>query len=356
VALTREGLQLQHSNLGDLGIKSAWQVGVALAAAADVPGAYIVEITDSCNLHCPTCSARSGPDQSHRALQDVLRELREVAAHVHASGGDTVMLSGGEPTIYPNIDEVVAWCGSYIPEVELILITNGVRLAAEPSLLQRWHDLAPNLSLYLQFDSLESHALVDIRGQDLVEVRRLALDVAAAAKVPTNLVVVVKPGVTDRGLGAVVEASVRCPVVTGITFQPIRAVGRTIGYNPEDVLHDVDVAKTLERDVSWVESGHFRAHPLWPGVVSMAVYDRLDLTDRSLPESWSQLSPGTRRWDTLRLQIMRYMDASTVYWHSLASAPLLTWSPDGFVPIDWTYLHGTVGVPVALTVGRREVS
>ena len=60
----------------------------------------IVEITDRCNLACPTCYAMSGPHYgAHRTLAEVEKMLDIVVAN--EGEPDVVQISVGVPTIHP---------------------------------------------------------------------------------------------------------------------------------------------------------------------------------------------------------------------------------------------------------------
>ncbi len=60
----------------------------------------IIELTDQCNLQCPTCYAGSGPHvEQHHSFEDIVRMLDAVVAN--EGEPDVVQLSGGEPTLHP---------------------------------------------------------------------------------------------------------------------------------------------------------------------------------------------------------------------------------------------------------------
>ena len=66
----------------------------------------IIEITDSCNLRCPICYAGSGPDRPlYRCLEHVTAMLDAVVKNEGAP--DVVQISGGEPTLHPQLFEIL---------------------------------------------------------------------------------------------------------------------------------------------------------------------------------------------------------------------------------------------------------
>ena len=128
----------------------------------------IVEINEACNLACPTCFADSGPHrEGHRALSEIEAMLDAV---VQSEGEpDLVQISGGEPTIHPRFFEVLD-AAKRRPIRHLMINTNGLRLAREPGFAERLAAYMPGFEVYLQFDSLQREALMDIRGADLSRV------------------------------------------------------------------------------------------------------------------------------------------------------------------------------------------
>src|SRR5262249_59626334 len=67
----------------------------------------IVEINEACNLACPVCFADSSPKKdSHRSLAEVERMLDALV--VSEGEPDLVQISGGEPTLHPQILDIPA--------------------------------------------------------------------------------------------------------------------------------------------------------------------------------------------------------------------------------------------------------
>ncbi|HEV8561127.1 MAG TPA: radical SAM protein [Actinophytocola sp.] len=74
-----------------------------------------------CNLACDYCCARSSPRTPRRALG--LDRVRRLAAEAAASGVSELLLTGGEPFLLPDIDELAAACTARLPTT---LLTNGM--------------------------------------------------------------------------------------------------------------------------------------------------------------------------------------------------------------------------------------
>ena len=91
----------------------------------------LLEVNDTCNLTCPVCFADSAPA---RTRQRSLEEIEAMLDTLVASEGepDLLQISGGEPTIHPQIMEILRRAKAR-PIRHLMLNTNGVRIANDPA-------------------------------------------------------------------------------------------------------------------------------------------------------------------------------------------------------------------------------
>ena len=92
------------------------------------------EVVQECNLKCPTCFASSGPGGAgivpvEQVLANVDQRLRRENDHL-----DVVMVSGGEPTLHPQILPLLREIAAR-PVNRILLNTNGIRLAKDDELL-----------------------------------------------------------------------------------------------------------------------------------------------------------------------------------------------------------------------------
>ena len=191
----------------------------------------LLEITDQCNLTCPVCYSESSPQRTtHRSMEQIEFMLDCIVRN--EAEPDVVQISGGEPTIHPQFFEVLDAAKSR-PIKHLMVNTNGLRIAHDPAFAKRLKDYMPGFEVYLQFDSLRKEPLLALRGVDLRDVRRKALDHLNEHNISTTLVVTLKKGLNDQDIGETIDFALKQKCVRGITFQPIQHAGRLEDFNPE---------------------------------------------------------------------------------------------------------------------------
>lgn len=190
----------------------------------------VIEITDRCNLQCPTCYAMSSPHHGrHRTVEEVEKMLDIIVAS--EGQPDVVQISGGEPTVHPDFFAIMDIAKSK-PIRHLMLNTNGIRIAKDFEFTKKLAAYAPDFEIYLQFDSFKAGALQHLRGEDLTDTRMKALEHLNALNLSTTLVVTLQKGVNDDEIGKIIEFALQQKCVRGVTFQPTQIAGRLQNFNP----------------------------------------------------------------------------------------------------------------------------
>lgn len=204
----------------------------------------IVEITDRCNLSCPTCYAMSSPHYGrHRTVEEVERAFDIIVAN--EGEPDVVQISGGEPTIHPYFFQILDIAKTK-PIKHLMVNTNGIRIAKDFDFAKRLYNYMPDFEIYLQWDSFKPGALETLRGKDLTDIRLKALEHLNKLNLSTTLVVTLQKGVNDDEIGKIIEFALQQPCVRGVTFQPTQVAGRTEHFDPAtDRITLTDVRKKI---------------------------------------------------------------------------------------------------------------
>jgi uncharacterized radical SAM superfamily Fe-S cluster-containing enzyme len=239
----------------------------------------IIEVNTGCNLDCPICFAGSGtghqPDGFALSLDQVERMLD---AFVAAEGEpEAIQLSGGEPSIHPQILDMLA--AAKARGIKLVMLnTNGIRLARDPRFAPALADIG--VHVYLQFDGFKDSTERAIRGKRLQDEKRRALDRCAAAGVGVSLAAAVERGINDDELGAIVRFGVEHPAVSGVFFQPVTHSGRFLDFDPLRRLTNSDVIGAIARQLpDWFREDDFVPVPCCSPTCRSATYALYDGED-----------------------------------------------------------------------------
>jgi uncharacterized radical SAM superfamily Fe-S cluster-containing enzyme len=190
----------------------------------------LIDVNEACNLTCPVCFSDSS---TKHTFQRPLDEIARMMDALVASEGepDLLQISGGEPTIHPDILEILTMAKAR-PIRHVMLNTNGIRIAKEPDFAAALAQFKPGFEVYLQFDSLRPEALKSLRGADLTRVHIEALENLERHGISTTLVAVVKRGVNEDEIGGLIDFALQWNCVRGVTYQPVQDAGRNENFDP----------------------------------------------------------------------------------------------------------------------------
>lgn len=229
----------------------------------------LIEITDRCNLECPVCYADSSPRSgNHRTLEEIEFMLDSLVKN--EGEPDVVQLSGGEPTIHPQFFDIMKLAKSK-PIKHLMINTNGVRIAKDRAFVEQLSQYKQSFEVYLQFDSLKPAPLIKLRGEDLTEVRKRALEHLNEFDISTSLVVTLQKGVNDDEIGEIIDFALTQPCVRGVTLQPIQSAGRLMDFDPsKDRLTLAEVRQQVLAQSSVFSADDIIPVPCHPDCIAMA--------------------------------------------------------------------------------------
>jgi len=212
----------------------------------------LIEITDRCNLTCPTCYASSSPTYGrHRTLDEVKRMFNIVVEN--EGEPDIVQISGGEPTIHPQFFEILDYAKT-LPIRHIMINTNGIKIANDHKFVKRLNEYMHGIEIYLQFDSFKQNVLEKLRGEDLRGKRDKALEELNHFNIHTTLVATIERGQNNDETGSIIDFALQQQCVRGVTFQPTQFAGRVENFDPstdkytlteirQDILNQTDVFK-----------------------------------------------------------------------------------------------------------------
>ena len=161
-----------------------------------------ISVTDRCNFRCLYCMPAEGLPWLPK--QDILRyeEITEIVRQLAPLGLRRIRLTGGEPTIRPQLDTLVRALRN-VPGVEdIALSTNGVKLPEMAETLRAAGLDRVNISA----DSMRAERVSAIARRDLgFDIVRSALAAERAGISPIKINVVVMRGINDDEIGDFAE-------------------------------------------------------------------------------------------------------------------------------------------------------
>ena len=200
-----------------------------------------ISVTDRCNFRCVYCMPKSVFGAEYRFLDRkellTFEEIERVARAAVALGVEKLRLTGGEPLVRRDVDQLIAMLSPL--GAELTLTTNASLLASKAEALA-----AAGLDrVTVSLDSLDDETFRTMNDVDFSVSRVLeGIDAAAAAGLPVKVNAVVKRGLNDAGI--VDMARYFRERGHTLRFIEYMDVGATNGWRLDDV---VPAAELIER-------------------------------------------------------------------------------------------------------------
>jgi 7,8-dihydro-6-hydroxymethylpterin dimethyltransferase len=202
------------------------------------------DIDISCNLCCPNCFAASSPEL--RGVVPVSEVLASLDTRLSREEGrlDVLMLSGGEPTLHPQLTEILDAVLDR-PVGRILINSNGIEIAQNDRLLAYLERHRQRIEVYLQFDGFRLETHRHHRGADLRRIKKEAVERLSSAGVFTTLTMTAALGVNDDEIGDVLLYALETPFVGGVSIQPQFGSGRSTPIDPRDRLTHTGVLARL---------------------------------------------------------------------------------------------------------------
>lgn len=160
----------------------------------------LLEVTRRCNLRCRFCFANGGTAEADPSMEELKEAVQDL---VRQCGQPLLQLSGGEPTLWDDLPELIHFAKesgcSYVQ-----LNTNGIRLAEDPSYVRSLAEAGLDI-VFLQFDGTKDPIYEYLRGKPLLKCKTQAIEVCSDLRIGVTLVPTVVPGVNDQDLGSLVR-------------------------------------------------------------------------------------------------------------------------------------------------------
>lgn len=209
----------------------------------------LIEIIERCNLSCPTCFAGSSPQHSGvMSLEEFTAKVDRLAGG-GKTGADMIQLSGGEPTIHPQLFDMleVLFKRGFM---KVCINSNGIKLAQRNWIekLARITDAysGAEIFIYLQFDGFDAATHLTLRGRgDLLSVKRRALAHCRELGIRAHPVMTLTRDVNDHEVGDFVRLAVDNPQLKNVVIQPAMYSGRYDNPRRQDRITLADTVKLV---------------------------------------------------------------------------------------------------------------
>ena len=211
----------------------------------------LIEITQSCNLTCPTCYAGSSPENKTFMSIEKFESTIDGLLEMGKGEADLIQLSGGEPTIHPDFFDIVQM--SVDKGIKQVYVNTNGLLLAKPAFAERLAKISSKVSVYLQFDGFKATTYEQLRGRDLTDIKQRALENCERLGINTVPIMTLTRGINDDELGKFLDfATKQVKSVRKVMIQPAMYSGRYDNPELDDRLTLADVAKLISEQTKGV--------------------------------------------------------------------------------------------------------
>lgn len=197
-----------------------------------------IEVTHRCNLRCPVCFMAAGTTREDPSIDEL--EKMFYAIYEQCGPQVSIQLTGGEPTIRPDLPRIIQ-LAHRIGFEAVEINTNGVVISEKPGYLESLAEAGIS-GIYLQFDGLTAEPYHTLRGKDILANKLSTIEICRQAGVQVVLAATLIQGVNHDQIGKMLDFALQnVDVVAGLALQPAFTSGRfeikqNVGYGMGDVI------------------------------------------------------------------------------------------------------------------------
>jgi cyclic pyranopterin phosphate synthase len=205
-----------------------------------------ISVTDRCNFRCVYCMPKEvfGAGYPFLPHGDILsfEEIARLGRIFVAHGVEKFRLTGGEPLVRRNIEQLVGMLTEIDGVEDIALTTNGSLLSAKKAKALKSAGLQ---RITISLDSLDDAVFKSMNdvGFPVSKVLQAVDNALAAGLAPVKIDMVVKRGVNDQSIVEMAEHFRGTGVI--LRFIEFMDVGTTNGWHMEDVVPAQEILDTL---------------------------------------------------------------------------------------------------------------
>jgi len=205
-----------------------------------------ISVTDRCNFRCVYCMPKEvfGPDHAFLPSDQLLSfsEITRLVNVLAPYGLAKVRLTGGEPLVRKNLEELVRMLRKAHPDLELAMTTNGSLLPQKAKVLK-----AAGLNrVTISLDSLEDRIFMNMNdiGFPVEKVLDGIIAAEEAGLLPIKINMVVKRGVNEGSILPMAEFFRERG--HSLRFIEYMDVGSTNGWKTDDVVPAAEILSIIQ--------------------------------------------------------------------------------------------------------------
>ena len=193
----------------------------------------LLDITERCNQHCPWCFANADESPESDPPLDKIASWYDRLIELGEERPFNIQLSGGEPTVRNDLPEIIKM-GRERGFEYIQLNTNGKRLGQDFEFTQKLAE-AGLTTVFLQFDGMNDEINKTMRGEALLDIKKMAIENCKKSGIPVTLVPTVLKDVNLNDIGNLFDFMIEnVNVIKGIHFQPASFFGRHPSTNIDE--------------------------------------------------------------------------------------------------------------------------
>ncbi|MEL7337753.1 MAG: radical SAM protein, partial [Planctomycetota bacterium] len=199
-----------------------------------------ISVTDRCNLRCTYCMPESNPDYMPRDHLLTFEEIDRIVRVAAGMGVTHVRLTGGEPLVRPQIDQLVQRLNA-IPAIQDVSITTNAILIPQHA-QSLWDAGLRNVNI--SCDALERKVFAAATRRDLLPTVLDGIDAARSIGMNVKINAIAQRGITEGQLAAFAEWTRRTNIpIRFIEFMPLDADQH---WSDADVYSGREILQQLE--------------------------------------------------------------------------------------------------------------
>lgn len=222
----------------------------------------VIEITSVCDLVCPVCLKK---DQDNYFY--TYSEFEKIIDNLIASEEnlDVINLSGGEPTLHPNIIEFINLCNKK-NIAQTTVSTNGLKLLKDIEFRQKFKDSGAIAAI--QFDGFSRETYLKMRGEDLLDQKIELINILTNENIPFSLVATIAKNLNDNEIQKLSDFLFESSALS-LMIQPLCFTGSAANfdishrYTISDVVHELEKSKYIKKgDFNPLPCSHYSCFAL----------------------------------------------------------------------------------------------